>query len=269
MIVPQEAPVLDQDTRVGSDELQFDRVITGSTSSASPSTLAVACTVCQTPIETEYFDVNGSILCSRCRTVAASAGETPRGIVPLITAGVYGLGAGVLGAVVYYAVIAIAHLEIGIVAILIGYMVGYAVRTGARGRGARRFQVLAVALTYASIALAYAPIAYKQVIDADRSAPKAQAAATSGNSNTTVAAESGRATTNNPSGGRVLLSVVFLAALIAALPVLVVASSFPSGLISAFIMFIGMRQAWTMTGVPRLQILGPYRVGAGPAATPA
>ena len=236
--------MLDQDTRAGSDELQFDRVITESTASAPPSTLAVICTVCQTPIETEYFDVNGSILCSRCRQVAESAADTPRGIAPLMTAGVYGLGAGVLGAAVYYAVIAIAHLEIGIVAILIGYMVGYAVRTGARGRGGRRFQVLAVALTYTSIALAYAPIAYKQVLDGDRSAPNAQAATT-------------------------LLSFVALAALIAALPVLVVASSFPSGLISAFIMFIGMRQAWRMTGAPRLQILGPYRVGAAPAATPA
>ena len=46
---------------------------------------------------------------------------------------------------------------------------------------------------------------------------------------------------------------------------LVVAGSFPSGLISAFIIFIGMRQAWQMTGVPLLKILGPYRVGAAPA----
>src|SRR6202011_1547491 len=102
---------------------------------------------------------NGNIFCSRCRTAALSAAETPRGIIPLLTAGVFGLGAGVIGAGIYYAVIAIAHLEIGIVAILIGYMVGYAVRKGARGRGGLRFQVLAVALTYASIALAYTPIA--------------------------------------------------------------------------------------------------------------
>jgi hypothetical protein len=275
--------MFDRDTRAGSDELQFDRVITESTASPLPSTLAVICTACQTPIETEYFDVNGSILCSRCRRVAESAADTPRGIVPLMTAGVYGLGAGIFGAAVYYAVIAIAHLEIGIVAILIGYMVGYAVRTGARGRGGFRFQVLAVALTYASIALAYAPIAFKQAIDADRTASNARAATTTSNGNTTAATDSGgtapdsggtapdsgRAATNRPSGRRVLRSVVFLAALIAALPVLVVFGSLPSGLISAFIIFIGMRQAWKMTGAPWLQILGPYRVGASPAAIPA
>jgi hypothetical protein len=95
----------------------------------------------------------------------------------------------------------------------------------------------------------------KQAIDANRSAQNAEAA-TSSNSNTTAAAESGR------------LSFVFLAVLIAALPVIVVFGSFPSGLISAFIIFIGMRQAWRMTGAPLLQILGPYRVGAAPATSP-
>jgi hypothetical protein len=53
-----------------------------------------------------------------------------------------------------------------------------------------------------------------------------------------------------------------LSGLIAALPVLVVVGSFPSGLISAFIIFIGMRQAWKMTGAPVMRVAGPYRVGA-------
>jgi len=56
---------------------------------------------------------------------------------------------------------------------------------------------------------------------------------------------------------------------IAGLPVLVVFGSFPSGLISAFIIFIGMRQAWRMTGAPWLQILGPYTVGSAPASATA
>jgi len=255
----------DIDKRVGSEELQFDRVITESASSAPPTKLAAICAVCQKAIETAYFDVNGSILCGRCRTIAESAAETPRGIAPLITAGVFGLGAGIAGAAIYYAVIAIANLEIGIVAILIGYMVGYAVRKGAGGRGARRFQVLAVALTYASIALAYAPIVVKQAFDANRRAQSAQRAATS--SNTKGEPESGRGPTTEPNERRRGLAFVFFAAFVAALPVIVVFGSLPAGLISAFIMFIGMRQAWRMTGAPVLRILGPYRVGAAPAAS--
>lgn len=253
--------MLDQDTRVTGEELQFDRVTTESTAAAPPSTLAVNCAACRTPIDTEYFDVNGMTCCSLCRTAAESAAQTPRGIVPLIGAGAYGLGAGVVGAVIYYAVIAIANLEIGLVAILIGYMVGYAVRKGARGRGGLRFQVLAVALTYASIALAYAPFAIKQGIDADRDAPKA-AATTTSNRDAAGVTDSARAATTKPDRRGILLGFLILTALIAALPVLVVVSSLPLGLISAFIMFVGMRQAWRMTGTPWLQILGPYRVGA-------
>jgi hypothetical protein len=259
----------DPEARAGIGELQFDRVITASTSSAPPSSLAVVCAACQTSIETEYYDVNGNICCSRCRTAVESAAETPRGTIPLMIAAAFGLGAGVVGAAIYYAVIAIANLEIGIVAILIGYMVGYAVRRGAGGRGGRRFQVLAVALTYASVALAYTPIAVKQVIAADRNAQQAPAGTTSGNSKSAAAADRRPAATTQPSGGRRLLSFVFLLAFIAALPVLVVLGSFPSGLISAFIILIGMRQAWRMTGAPWLQILGPYRVGAARVSTPA
>jgi hypothetical protein len=259
--------MLDVDKRVGGEELQFDRVVTESTSSAPPSKLAAFCAVCQTSIETAYFDVNGSILCRDCCIVAQSAAQTHRGIVPLVTASVFGLGAGVVGAAIYYAVMAIANLEIGIVAILIGYMVGYAVRKGARGRGARRYQVLAVALTYASIALAYAPIAVRQVIDANGSAQSAESATTGSNSSGTAAVESERPATTEPTGRRAAASFASLAVLIAALPVIVVLGSLPSGLISAFIIFIGMRQAWRMTGAPLLQIRGPFRVGAAPATS--
>ena len=246
--------MLDQDARVDNEALQFDQAIAG----ASAEKPAVTCAACRAQIETEYFDVNGHSVCGRCRAIAASAAETPRGIAPLATAAAYGLGAGILGAIVYYAVIAIANLEIGIVAILIGYMVGYAVRAGARGRGALRFQVLAVCLTYGSIALAYTPIAIKEMA-AGRKAPSASATSSSD-----AAAADTDLEEAAPSAGRMLLFAGALAGFIAALPILVVVGSFPSGLISALIMFFGMRQAWRMTGPPRMQILGPYRVGAVP-----
>ena len=268
--------MLDQGTRAGSDELQFDRVSTGTVPSAPPSKLVVTCAACQASIETTYFEVNGSILCRLCRARAESAAEKPRGIVPFMIATIYGLGAGVVGAIIYYAVIAITNFEIGIVAILIGYMVGYAVHKGAGLRGARRFQVLAVALTYFSIALAYAPLVFNQSADTAQSAQDAPAVTAGGNSDATASTEPAPVPTKTlgtapeqVSGRRALLSLVLLAAFIAALPVISVFGSLPFGLISAFIIFIGMKQAWRMTGAPSLRILGPYRVGAAPAATPA
>jgi hypothetical protein len=261
----------DQETPVGREELQFDSVTTQSASSTppgAPAKLAVTCGACRTSIETEYYHINGNVFCGRCRTALESAAETPRGLVPLISAGVFGLGAGILGAVIYYAVMVIAHLEIGIVAILIGYMVGYAVRKGARGRGGLRFQVVAVLLTYASVALAYAPIAFKQAI-AERNAQRAQAPVIDPDSRTVAGADSTIAATRKPGAGRVGLALLLLLFYVGALPVLVIVGSFPSGLIGALIIFIGMRQAWRMTAAPVLEILGPYRVGATPVSTPA
>jgi hypothetical protein len=245
-----------EERTIGSEGLQFDHVITGS-ASAPPSTLAVTCVACQTPIETEYYDVNGHTVCGRCRTALESAGETPRGFIPFIAAAAFGLGAGIVGAAIYYAVMAIANLEIGIVAILIGYMVGYAVRRGAGQRGGRRFQVLAVALTYISVALAYTPVAVSQALAADRNNPKVSTGTNSSES----------AAVAPPSAGRLLLGLLFVSAMIVALPVLVVVGSFPSGLISAFIIFIGMKQAWRMTAAAAVQILGPFRVGAALSST--
>jgi hypothetical protein len=103
--------------------------------SAAPDAPAVSCGASHQSIPTAYFQVNGLLCCGRCRTALETFAETPRGTRPFLIAGAFGLGAGIVGAAVYYAVIAIAHLEIGLVAILIGYMVGRAVRKGAGGRG--------------------------------------------------------------------------------------------------------------------------------------
>jgi hypothetical protein len=250
----------DDATRVGDEPLQFDRAVTDGSVDASRG-VAVQCGTCRAAINTEYYQVNRAVVCERCRRAIEAAAETPLGAAPMIGAAIGGLGAAIVGAAIYFAVIAIAHLEIGIIAILTGYMVGSMVRKGAGGRGGLRFQVLAIALTYASIAMAYAPIAIKSAIDSARSSQAAvQSTATSG--------ESTRApSTASPRGGATLVvAFAVLFAFVAALPVLVIVGSLPSGLISAVIILIGMRQAWRMTAAPVLEIFGPYRVGVEPAS---
>ena len=251
-----------------AEALQFDRATTVS-GSVTPSPVVV-CKGCSLAIATQYYDVNGQSLCDTCRAAVAAAAETPKGIGTFVKAAAFGAGAGVVGAAIYYAVIAFAHLEIGIVAILIGYMVGYSVRRGANGRGGRRFQVLAAVLTYFAVVMAYSPLAIQEAMQ-DRKPPVQPAAATAGAdasapvSNASVDPGAGRPVQRS-SNGRVLIGFVVLAGLMLALPVLVVVASFPSGLISAFIIFIGMRQAWKITTAPVLKMAGPYRVGAPQAA---
>jgi hypothetical protein len=240
----------------GGDELQFERVVTDGASVDNSNAAGVVCAGCHTSIPTEYYDVNGHPVCDRCRRSIQASAAAPRGLAPLLRAGVFGFGAVVAGALVYYAVMAIAHLEIGIIAILIGYMVGYAVRMGTHGRGGRRFQILAVLLTYLSIALAYAPIAIKEIASTTQSKQESAQPATRAPADDTATAP--------PRPANAFASLVVLAGLLLALPILAIVGSLPSGLISAVIIFIGMRQAWKMTGAPMLLVRGPYRVGAGP-----
>ena len=248
------------DTSGDSLGLQFDTAFPRGGSVADQGG-AVTCHACQRTVHTEYFDVSGQSTCAECRAQIETLTQTPSGAAPLLKAGLFGLGAGIAGAIIYYAVIAITNFEVGIVAILIGYMVGYAVRKGAGGRGGRRFQVLAVALTYLAVAFAYTPIAVKAAME--RSS-KTEASATTGPA--PEAAES--KTTAEPDGSSIFLALLFVCGLIAALPVLVVVGSLPSGLISGLIIFFGMQQAWKMTATPALEITGPYRVGT-PAPTAA
>jgi hypothetical protein len=230
-------------------DLQFDRAVSSHPPSSTDG-LAVTCAACHAAVTDSYYDVNGHTVCSTCRTAAEAAAETPRGVGPFAIAAACGFFAALAGALIYYAVLAIANLEIGIVAILIGYMVGYSVRKGARG-GGRRFQILAVVLTYAAVALAYTPIIIRGVIDAQNKSRNEQRADAVGEQ---------APTSVKPVAGVVGILVLFGFA--AALPVLVIFNSFPSGLISAFIIFIGLRQAWKMTAAPHVQVLGPYRVGS-------
>jgi hypothetical protein len=255
-------------------ELQFDRVSRPG-AAAVPATPSASCVACHRQIDDVYYDINGHAVCASCRTGVEQHAQTPAGIGPLLMAGLFGFGGALVGAAVYYAVLAIGF-EIGIIAILSGYLVGYMVKKGTGNRGGRRFQILAVLLTYVSIAMAYTPIAIKAAVEA-RQEKTAQAGLSNkvvqsgvSNSDATVILTPTREQTPetaSTSGGGFLPAVVMLLGLLAALPLIAAFGSMPSGLISLAIMFFGMRQAWRMTAAPSLVVNGPYRVGgASPIA---
>ena len=237
--------------------LQFE---TATPQAGSTEATGVTCAVCQRTIADEYFDVNGKSVCATCRGALETHAETPPGSAPLIRAGLMGLVAAVLGGVLYYGVIAITNFEIGIVAIAIGYMVGYAMRMGTGGRGGRRFQVLAVVLTYWAVGLAYTPFALRA--GDDPKAAQQDAIKTDATVTVTGGAETASRPAAPPGIGRVLLVIAFITF---TLPIFVVMGSMPGGILSAAIIGFGMRQAWVMTARPEFQISGPYRIGGGAA----
>src|SRR2546428_3349796 len=126
----------DEATPPPGGPLQFDRVETDQSHGAPPSE-GLACKACGTPIRTEYFSWNGAPLCEACKATLETARHAAHTWSTYGRAVVFGIAEAIAGAVIYYGVIAITKLGIGLVAIAIGYMVGYSVRRGPRGWGGR------------------------------------------------------------------------------------------------------------------------------------
>jgi hypothetical protein len=238
----------------GPPPLQFDTAVPSAAPADVITAQGVTCTVCQRAVSDEYFDINGQPVCDGCRVQIAQLAETPRSWGLFVKAGLFGLVAAILGAILYYAVIAITDFEIGIVAIAIGYMVGWAIRKATANRGGRRYQVLALLLTYWAVGLAYTPLTFQQLAEEDKKEQAQKAADT--------AAPASAQPPDEATAINIPMVLAILVGFSLALPVLIVFGSLPGGLLSALIIGIGMRQAWHMTAVPPLQTSGPYRIGA-------
>ncbi|MBN8465225.1 hypothetical protein JYJ95_01775 [Corallococcus exiguus] len=95
-------------------------------------------------------------MCPKCWKeveAASTGGSTP---LRLLKAGVFGLGGGLAGAAVYWWV-GLAGFTPGLLLILVGWLVGSAVRKGSEGRGGLVYQVLAVLLAYLAVGAARVP----------------------------------------------------------------------------------------------------------------
>src|SRR6266508_5594641 len=110
MVALRETVMSESETPAGDEELQFDRVVSESTSARSPGGVGVVCSACRESIPTEYYDINGNVVCQSCRLLIEAAAETPRGVAPFLTAALCGLGAGLVGAIIYFAVMYFAKL---------------------------------------------------------------------------------------------------------------------------------------------------------------
>ncbi len=139
----------DQD-EPGAVPLQFDEAeYTG------PEGSAPTCAACKREIAEEYYSVNGAILCGPCRQNIAEALEGGSGTGRFLRASLFGLGAAVAGFAIYFGVMVVTHWQIGLISVLVGFMVGAAVRAGSRGRGGWLYQLLAVFLVYSAIVASY------------------------------------------------------------------------------------------------------------------
>ncbi len=250
------------------DPLQFDAAVPRDGRRASAT-----CAQCHAAIRTNYWEANGQVLCSSCKTALdAVHGPTARaGAGPMLRAALFGVGAALAGAAIYLAVAYFLNLEVGLIAILVGFMVGWAVRKGTRDRGGRRFQVLAVVLTYLAISVTYVPQMLMSSADTPAPPARTDSAAAVGASDSAVAAGVGdsagpvaaSANADIPPRSIALLVVGVLVLLVIA-PVKVVVTQLPGSLITALIVGFGLMQAWKLPARQVITFRGPFRL-ASPA----
>jgi hypothetical protein len=276
----------------GVPELQFEKA------EFIKPTGAQRCALCQTALRDEYFEVNQQVLCSSCKTVAYRQLKEGSDWQFVPRAAWRGLIAAAVGCAIYYAISALTGYEFALIAIIVGLMIGNAVRKASLGRGGWIFQTLAVGLTYSAIVMTYAPQLFTAIraLELKRSssaslqnavtpphAPPlnpntnasghdATAAISSPmkHSQSPMAAPSMNATPLTPSGGawlaqrlRTMPAFVRFIVGISVVVALIFAVPFLAGMkgvMGLFIIGFALYEAWKLNRKTVLNISGPYHI---------
>jgi uncharacterized protein (DUF983 family) len=187
------------------------------------------CVACRQPIGGAYFQVRSAPVCAACTDKIRA--QIPKDThAAFVRALAFGIAGAVIGLVLYVAFALTTGLIIGWVSLAVGFIVGKAMRLGSGGVGGRRYQVVAVLLTYFAVALSAVPIALYP---------------------TRAPVHSGQA-------------IARLAWLGIASPILELRDPV-QGLIGLVILFVGIRFAWRFTAGHTVSVSGPY--AAVPAGT--
>ena len=230
---------------------------------------APACTSCAREIRDVYHEANGAIICSPCRARLQLELHGGSGAARFGRALGFGLVGAAIGSAMWFAVLALFEIELGLLAIVVGFLVGKGVHMGARGRGGWPYQTLAIGLTYSAIVVTYIPFILQGMAEGgfDPSSiadSLAVAAAASGDSlalagDPAIAGAALDSTTAVQSLGAagVLIGFLLLFVLAAASPILAGVENIIGLLIIGFALY----QAWSMNKRTQIALTGPYRVG--------
>lgn len=274
-------------TRAPSHPIDFSAPVT----SAPPSGVRAAapsatCAKCAAPITGYYYENAGAVYCPQCKRLAEEASGAAASGGGLGRATLFGLGAAIVGAFGYWAFVKITDFEWALVSIAVGILVATAIRKANGNRGGRRFQILAVVLTYLAIGGAYVPFELEgasegrarhaastpsdragstgsadaaPVATVERDAASAASAASEAASGDARASVAPRADAASSSHGKSVepkqMSVaaaipLFLGAVVVLAlvgPVLIIFGGMPGSIINVLIIGFALRRAWQMT----------------------
>lgn len=208
------------------------------------------CASCNQPIADTYYSAGKKIICPEChaRIMGTGAGAATLRIFKAIA---FGTVAGIVGAAIWWGVRHGTDREFGLIALLLGFLVGAGVRLGSGNRGGIGYQIIAVVLTYLAVAGNYTPDAYSALMEGFESRHSNAAMTATGATTAQPAA-------NEPSIGlKVVFAVIsFFFAMI--LPFL----ALPRNIIGVVIIGIALWEAWKINVAGFSSVAGPFSLKA-------
>jgi hypothetical protein len=213
-------------------ELQFDRA-TYAAPSAGGAAAVAPCGGCKRPLADQYWKWHRLLVCETCRDGLDAKLRETQSASAFGKAFLQGGGAALACGVAYAIFVAVSNIQFALATIGIAIVVAQVVRKASGGVSGRRFQLLAVALTYVASTMGYAPAIFRAV----------------NHSAHPVASP---------------LALVLLVGVTLISPFLEITEA-PLG---ALIIGIGLWEAWRRTRAVPLRIEGPFRVAPPPPPAP-
>ena len=211
------------------------------------------CAACNQAIADAYYSAGKKIICPQCHAQITGSGAGATTLRIFKALGI-GTAAAILGAAIWLGVRRATHMEIGYVALLVGFLVGAGVRMGSGNRGGIAYQIMAVILTYLAVAANYTPDVYHVMVEKYEARHSVVAVAGPGGSAVQPVA-------NEPSPAlkTVFLVISFIGALL--VPFL----SLPGNIIGVVIIAIALWEAWKINAGGISSISGPFSLRAARA----
>jgi len=232
---------------------------------------AERCKSCSQSISSQYYKVNGALTCAYCGEQAHL--RSPKDTHQTFVRGLlFGIGGAILGLIIYAGFGIITGLMLGYISLAVGYIVGKAIMKGTNGIGGRRYQIAAVALTYAAVSLSAIPIGISQIVK-HRNAqkqnlvkhappPAAQADPSTDPGAVVVTPDPVSPEPGSPKPKMSIGSAIGMLTLAGLASPFLELQDPLHGVIGLVILFVGIRIAWQLTAARPLDILGPFSKSA-------
>jgi hypothetical protein len=246
----------------------------GPTRMSNPSTLsalpldgvqsdkaALDCTHCKTAIVDAYFELNAKVVCPECREQVAAHAIGGSGAGRLLRAFAWGSLGAIAGTSLWVAITHATGYEIGLVAVVVGLLVGGGVRKGADRRGGLAYQCMAVVLTYLAIVATYVPDVHRGFMEqqAHESAPVAALSSASTDANAMAnPMHANLAVDVQDDAPAPLLAIALYGALVFALAAALPFLALPENLIGLMIIGFALFEAWKMNKRTPVEFSGPF-----------